>query len=338
MTHSRFLSVALTGALAVGALGSAGCKSVEVPIPEAAEGAPAPEEPERQPADRDQAAAEVVAEPPARGPATDSVQWPRITGKVVEVDSAAEPTRVRMDKGSSHGVEANDVFNIYRRNRYKGRIRVESVGSNSCVGVIEWLFEDRRIEAGDEGAHQSLFDQGEQLRLQENFVAAIRVYEQIQPGTEHWEISRVEIGVCRYGAGQEGEALAVFEEFLQELEEGHIVADLSPAHLARHEKATITAEYYRALILFERGDHKGVVELLSDFSSRHEAGRYGKTILSILLRSQLELDDLEGGRETIALMTERYPETYHSLESFAAMYQKVKDLRGDQRAWLYLLH
>lgn len=74
---------------------------------------------------------------------------PAIDGAVLSIEHHAWLDLVRIDRGSTHGVMRGYIFDLYRGNQYKGRVRVETVQEDRCTAVVLRVFEGRTIEPGD---------------------------------------------------------------------------------------------------------------------------------------------------------------------------------------------
>ncbi len=73
----------------------------------------------------------------------------RIDGSVLSLQHILSLDLVRIDRGSRHGVMRGFIFELYRGDQYKGRVRVENVQEDRCTAIVLKSYEGRTIQPGD---------------------------------------------------------------------------------------------------------------------------------------------------------------------------------------------
>ncbi|WP_145068560.1 hypothetical protein [Engelhardtia mirabilis] len=77
------------------------------------------------------------------------VQQPAVDRSVVDVRMDLSPGFVAINAGSALGIRRGMVFDVYRGQVYKGKVRVETVDEDMCTAVVTTAVDGAAIQVGD---------------------------------------------------------------------------------------------------------------------------------------------------------------------------------------------
>ena len=161
------------------------------------------------------------------------------------------------------------------------------------------------------------YKRAETARKAKKFDEAIKLYQKIEPGSDYYEKSLVNIGVCKLRDGTPEEALTIFDGYLTDFvtDPKNAIAQ-SETLKTRRREAKASAEFYRGYIYYKRADGKPisdpnwpkVVELLHKFYLDFpEQTRLATITMRYTALAHLAQRNIEEATAILDAMLERFP-------------------------------
>lgn len=178
------------------------------------------------------------------------------------------------------------------------------------------------------------YTNGKDAARQKNWDEAIEHYRKVDPGSNYGEKARVEIGVCTFRGGDPSRALAIFDEYLEFVQDQANPVE-SPVRKQKRAEAVATAEFYRGYIHYVRArkqddpaDWARVDEFLTGFPERHpQQDKLAPFTLRLVMEARLGAGERDRARQAFEQLLADHRDSSHTASASVTFYKTLDELR-----------
>ncbi len=176
-----------------------------------------------------------------------------------------------------------------------------------------------------------LFKAANKLERREDYQGAITKYKQV-PLSGNWgERALVQRGLCQLRLKKMDAALALFDQFLNEVVPDPQYNTESPRRKGNRKQALATAEFYRSVVLYTKKQYQNVITQLADFSGRHrDQESLCRSAYSLTMRAHLGLSQIKQARAALDALKDFAPDSPVTAKASTTMYLTVSKQRTGQ--------